>query len=1309
MANWKKAVGWTAVGIGASLIIVMVASFLVLRSDSFHRWALAKIQEQASQSTGAQVEIQNFAVHLKTLTADVYGLTVHGTETPGAKPLLQIKHASVGIKIISILGHKVNLSELLVDSPIVNLSVSKEGRSNLPTPPPSGSKSSTNVFDLAVGHVLLTNGEIFVRDRKLPVDANLYRLRTEITFSQWQKKYSGEMGYDTGTIYYGALKPLPHAASAKFDASPSELNLKSLVLRLGGSQVQFEANVRDYSSAPVATGRYNVLIHTQDFAGLSSARTAGDVVLAGTMNYRDVANQPMLKNATVSGDLNSDGLAVQTAQTAVKIQKLGGRYELRDGNFKADGFAFELLNGTLKADGTVQHLDTTPQSRFHLVLAGVSLQGLKSSLRSYSDQQMPVTGTLNAQADASWTGSMANLKASSSLQMRGALIAANKSRSDRFPLDANVKVNYDGPRNLISVPQGNIRLPATTITAHGEIGKNSNLAIKAVSSNLHQLMLLASSMSPATSGESSSSSFPNLQGALTLSANVQGTMQDPRITAQLSATNLQVNQGQFSSLQLGVAASPSQVEVQNGSLTAVPRGQLQFSARAGLRQLAYAESAPISASLQIRQMPMDMLDQLATKSYPISGDLNGNVQLSGSGLNPVGQGRLEISKARVQDEPLSNVVLQFAASNGSIRSQLTEAQNKISLNFTPQTKAYEIHADLPPRELSKLHAVQARNLPVKGKLGISANGAGTIDNPQLNASVSLQQLQVRETTVSQVKLDLAVANHAAKFMLASSGGPADLHGSGTVQLSPGYYTEASLDTSKFPLDPLLAMYMPSRPNGLTAQTELHASIRGPLADTAKVEAHLTIPSFEAQYQQLQLATTGPVKFDYANSVVTLQPGGIQGTGTSFQFSGRVPLSGDAKMNVAAKGSFDLRLAQMLNPEVQSGGKITLDVNAGGTVKSPGMSGQVKIVNAAFATEATPIGISKLNATMQVNDTGVQITDATGDLGGGQLKFGGSVVYRPELQANLTMSGKSVRLRYPEGMRTVFDSDLTLTGNAQASTLQGRVLIDSLSFTSDFDVSSFMGQLTGTSAPATGQSLADNLKLQIAVQSSSQLSAGTAQLGIEGSANLKIVGTASGPVIVGRTDIASGDLFFEKRQYHLEQGVINFVNPNKTDPVLNLMITTTINQYNISIRMTGPIEKLQTSYISDPPLPPTDIIKLVAFGSTPGEPQSFGASSVLAQGLGEAESAAGSQISRLTGIAGLQIDPLIGGNNANPSARIGMQKRVTKNFLFTFSTDVTQPQNEIVQGEYQFNKRWSVSVVRNESGGVAVDGRLHTNF
>jgi translocation and assembly module TamB len=1305
MADWRKTVGWTATIIGALLLVVIVGGLLLLRSSAFHRYLMAKLVQQAGEATGARVELQNLTIHVKTLTADAYGLVIHGTEGPGERPLLQVQHARVGVKIISIFHRKVNLSELIVENPVVSLVVNKEGRSNLPEPPETNKKSSsTNVFDLAVGHVLLANGQIYLKDRKIPVDANLTDLRTEITFSQLAKKYSGTLSYQSGLIHYEQLKPLPHRLDAKFDATPSELNLKPMLLTLGGSRFVLQATVRDYSNTPVANGHYDFVLHTQDFAGLASANAAGDVALSGNLSYKDVPNQPALRNVSLWGDLNCNGLAVSSPQAAVKIQKIAGRYQLANGNFKADAFALDLLNGRLTADGTMEHLDATPRSRFHLAVAGISLQALKASLRNASNQSIPVTGTIDATTDASWTGSVANLRANSNIAMRGSVVAANKSASQTFPLSAGVHVNYDGPKNLIMVPASSVQLPATSITAHGEVGDHSNLVINASSTNLHQLMLLASSLQTSTN---SSTTSPNIQGTATLNAVVQGTLQNPKIIAQASANKLKVNRSEWNTLHLGMTASPSEVSIQNASLVSARQGQLNFSGNARLRRWSYQPSDPISATLQIRQIAVAELQQIANVNYPVEGDLEADIQLRGSELDPQGQGKLQLNKAKVSGETLQEFSAQFQAASGTVHSSLNVGSAKADVSFTPKTKAYDLKLTTSKIDLSKSHTVRAKNLPLKGSVSISANGAGTLDNPKLIASVQMDQLQLRDTTVQQVKADLNVADHLAKLALNTGIGQAIVKGNATVHLTPGYYTEASFDTSKFPLDPLLAMYMPSRPSGLRAETELHVSVKGPAADKTKLEAHLTIPTFQANYQSLELASTGPIRVDYKDALLVLQPGGFKGTDTSLQFQGRVPLNENNKMNVSAHGSIDLRLIQMFSPDLRAGGTVGLDLNARGTVKNPGMQGQVRLQNASFASQAAPLGVENLNATMQLTDTGVQITNAAGQLGGGQITAGGSVVYRPQLQMNLALSAKSVRLRYPEGMRTVFNSDLTLTGNQQASLLQGRVLIDALSFTQDFDMSTFMSQFTGTSSPPTGESFADNLKLQIAVQSTSQLTAGTSQLSIEGQANLQIIGTASDPVVIGRTELTSGDIFFMKRQYHLERGIITFANPNQTEPVVNMQITATINQYNLTLTIRGPIEKLQTGYVSDPPLPPVDIINLIARGQTTqeGAPTSFGASTVLAQGLGQA----GNQVSKLTGVAGLQIDPLLGGDNANPSARIGFQKQVTKNFIFTFSTDVTQPQNEVVQGEYQLNKRWSVSLVRNQSGGFAVDGKFHTNF
>jgi translocation and assembly module TamB len=322
-------------------------------------------------------------------------------------------------------------------------------------------------------------------------------------------------------------------------------------------------------------------------------------------------------------------------------------------------------------------------------------------------------------------------------------------------------------------------------------------------------------------------------------------------------------------------------------------------------------------------------------------------------------------------------------------------------------------------------------------------------------------------------------------------------------------------------------------------------------------------------------------------------------------------------------------------------------------------------------------------------------------------LGGSLTYKPNLHFELAVQGKTIRLRYPEGLRSLLDANLAFSGTTRASILSGRVLIDNLSFTPDFDLASFGDQFSTGGAPAQ-PGFADTIKLAIGVQSQGDLNARNSQISIAGQAALQVSGTAANPVITGRTTLTSGELFYRNLRYQLQKGVITFNDPNETHPVLNVSVGTIVEQYNLTLTMRGPLDKLTTSYVSDPPLATADIINLIARGKTTQESAATSQStdSMIAS---QAASELSSGVQKLAGISSLEIDPMMGGNNQNPSARIALQQRVTKNLLFTFSTDVSQPGEEIVQGEYQITKRWSVSMERDQLGGVSVDGRFHTHF
>ncbi|HLZ40225.1 MAG TPA: translocation/assembly module TamB domain-containing protein [Candidatus Sulfotelmatobacter sp.] len=1297
----KRKIGWTLAGIGIFLLLLISAGYFYLRSSSFQSFALHKIVEEADQATGGKAEIGGLDFKLSTLTAHLYNITLQGTESPTQPPLLHADKLTIGLKIISVLRHKVELEELLIDHPVVHMQVSQQGKNNLPTAPPSQSSSHRSVFDLAVRHAQLTNGELDYNDRKTPLEADLYNLQTDIHFASLAKRYDGNLSYDNGHLKYARYAPLPHNLNLNFRATPDRFELSSMTLKVGSSEVLLHAQVSNYSS-PTADGAYQIRIHTQDFASMSpSLQPAGDVSLDGKLHYQAAETQPLLHNVSLDGRLASEILIAVGSGRRIEVRKLGGRYRLNDGNLQLTDLGLDSMGGRIVAEAQMKHIDATPEASVHAALDNISLKALQNASGMQPNQTAALAGTLRGKADAAWTGTINNLRARSDLFVQAVASSRSNPSAREVPVNGALHVAYDGPRQTIEVRDTAFHLPAATVTAQGSISNHSNLQVNVVADDLHQLAALASSF------RTTQTAPPAVSGSATLNASVQGSMKKPAITAQLNAQNLQVEGSRWNTAKVTMHAAPSGVTIDNVSLVNAQRGQVLLSASVGLRNWSYEPSNPIRAHLDARQLRLSDLEQLAKKEYPISGDLSANLNLSGSQLEPVGSGSMQIANARAYGEPVQTLAAKFQAQNGTLVSTLNVAAPagaiNANLSYSPKTKAYKVQLNAPAIVLQKLRTVQEKNLNVNGTLNASIDGAGTLDDPQLSATVQLPQLQMREAVISGLKADLRVAQHRANLNVDTNVSQASIHARGTVALTGDYQTDASIDTNRVPLAPLMATYAPSVPQGFQGQTELHATLKGPLKDKSRLEAHLSIPVLEAKYQALEIGITQPIRVDYARSVVTLQPVELKGTGTSLRAQGRIPLGKGGTPTLTAQGSVDLRIVQIVAPTVASAGIVALDVRSSGSA----VQGQLKFENVAMTTPDAPIGVEKLNGTMNIGNDRISVTQMTAQVGGGQVSLGGSVAYKPSIEFNLAVQGQSVRLRYPEGLRTVLNTNLAFTGSTQSSVLSGRVIVDTLSFTPDFDLSKFADQFSTANTP-TQPGFADTVKLAVNVQTASSLNAVSSQVSIAGQAVLQVGGTAADPVITGRTTLTSGELFYRNLRYELQRGVITFDDPNQTHPVLNVSVNTIVEQYNLTLTLRGPLDKLTTEYVSDPPLATADIINLVARGKTTEE-QAASSQSTDSMIASQVAGQLSSSVQKLAGLSSLQIDPTLGGNNQNPSARIALQQRVTKNLLFSFSTDVSQPGSEIVQGEYQINRRWSVNVARDQLGGVSVDGRYHTKF
>src|SRR5215471_14594901 len=112
-------------GLVVFLLLLAGTAVLVLRSDWFYNQVRLKLIATIEKATGGRVEIGSFRFHWRSLRAEVRDLVVHGTEPEGQAPLLRAKLVVVGLKIISISRHDVDIQSLTVTEPRVHLIVNR--------------------------------------------------------------------------------------------------------------------------------------------------------------------------------------------------------------------------------------------------------------------------------------------------------------------------------------------------------------------------------------------------------------------------------------------------------------------------------------------------------------------------------------------------------------------------------------------------------------------------------------------------------------------------------------------------------------------------------------------------------------------------------------------------------------------------------------------------------------------------------------------------------------------------------------------------------------------------------------------------------------------------------------------------------------------------------------------------------------------------------------------------------------------------------------------------------------------------------
>jgi translocation and assembly module TamB len=1322
--RWFHVVASAAAGAALIPLAVGAGAIVFVNSDAGHRYVLKLAQKKASETLGVPVNIRDIALHLSTLSLDLYGLRISGASPYPEPALFQVDHVGVGIRIVSIFGRKWYLDQLQFDHPVAWVVVDKNGASNIPTLKSSGS-GNTNIFDLGVRHAVLNRGEVYYNDRQSFLAADLHNLDFRSTFSSLLTQYSGKLSYTAGRLVYGSFRPFQHDFNAEFEATPSTFTLKQAKITSGTSQAILSAVLQNYAN-PAVQGKYLVVIDGREMAQLLDEFSipSGQIRATGSLQYQQAENRSALQMLVVNGDVTSSNLAFNTSTVRANLRNFAAHYSLANGNATLRDLRADLLGGELTAQGTMQAIGGNSHSSFRTDLHRISLAQVRTALGdSTSAKDVALTGEADASATAAWGKTLADLVAHADATVNGQAqraqttvvrIAAtgksgsvvNEGNGATIPIAGVFHATYANSNQELKLDNTSLRTPQTNLDLDGAISTHSSLSVLLQANDLGELVAIADLF------RAPGSPKLDLAGSASLQATVQGSTIAPHLTGQLTAQNLRFNGTDWKALRTRIDLSPSHVTLQNVDLESTTSGRITGNMSAELQKWSFSQQSPIQVTLNASQLSVATLTKLTGQQVPVAGTMSAKINMHGNLMNPEGNGNLTLVGVTAYEQPISSAKVDFTGSGNQAQAnlsvQLSAGTIEGRITVQPQQRSFTAQLTSSGIDLMKLQALQVRDIDAKGILEIQAHGQGTFDNPQVDADLNIPTLTINGQAFSNLKLQMNIANRIANAELNSSVANTSLHAKAQVNLSGDYFADASLDTQALPLQPFLAVYAPEQATNVTGQTEIHATLHGPLKKISQMEAQLTIPVLKVGYtNSIELAATSPIHVEYKNSVIDVQPATIRGTDTELQLQGSIPLNSRAPMSLKVQGTVNLQLAQLFDPDLRSSGQLKLNIDSHGPVGSGELGGEIDVVDANLASTTSPVGLQHGNGVLKLTADRLEIMKFDGTIGGGPITAQGAIVYRPNLQFELAATAKGIRMLYPQGMRESVDASLQLTGSATHAVLGGSVNLTDLSFTPAFDLSTFVDQLSGGVASPVGPGFEQNLRLNLSVNSTNNTNLVSRTLSVAGSANLQVRGSAAEPVILGRVNLSGGDVILNGNRFVLTGGTVQFVNPTMTEPVLNVALTTTIQQYKIDLRFNGTSDQLRTQYTSDPSLPPADIINLLAFGQTTeasamnGTPANQQAESLVAS---QVSGQVTSRISKAAGISQLSISPVLAGSTAAgpPGANLTIRQRVTGNLYVTFSTNVATTQGQTIQGQYQVSPRVAVSATRDPNGGFAFD-------
>ncbi len=1363
---WKYLLIVTGLG-----FVTLLGALWYITTDSFQNYVRRRIVAEVERITGGRAEAGSFHIVPFRMQVEVRNITVHGKEGATEAPLVHVDRLVAHVKVISFLRTEFGFHSLTLDHPVVHIAIARDGTTNVPVPAtpqaPSDRAPIEQLFALSIDHLEVQNGELQWGDQKIPLDLAVHDTNLQMDYSFLRGRYDSHFSVGKVDTAFADFRPFAWMTAMDFSLGTTFVDVKSLQWNSGRSSVQASGRITDFRN-PRLDAVYDAHVDLADVAAIARRHDlrGGVAELKGNGHWflNEAVGTPLNEDSlnvgefTASGVLTLRDLGLQDDQFTLKQANATSDYQVTDQQIKLSKLQGRLLGGSVAGDAQVDNwLHSVPMPAPGKVRKGTEnlpvISATRAPLRKGAKQPGVQSGVVHLRvrdisaaeaavaldapahrlghfypaglatgtADAAWKESYKNAEVAFALDVTPPPHPA----AGELPVTAHFQGKYRAANDTLEVAQFNLSTPASRVQASGTLADTSTLHISVSTSNLDEWHPLVTAL-----GGPANLPF-RVDGNATFNGVVGGTFSSPTLAGTLVAEDFEFSmpatsltpekQVHWDSVAATIQLSSHELVLRQGTLRRSDTSA-EFEVSAALQQGQFTEDAPFTARVNLHNVDVASTAALAGFNRPVSGTADVSLQIMGTRLHPQAQGHIHATDAAAYGEAIEefDADLRVLGNETALNNiHLTHGDSDVSgtAAYTPNTRSFRLDLKGENFDLAQVRQIHLDELPVEGSADFTLQGSGTLDAPKINADVHVTDLTFDHELSGGMELEATTKDGELRVTGQSDFPKGKLTIAGSVAMHGDYAANITAETDHLDLDPVWRAYLGQQ---LTGHSAVSGSItlKGPLRYPRQWTLQGAATDLFIDVEYAKLHNQGPVSFTYANQKADITPVHLVGEGTDVTGHGSIHFTGARELDLAADGQADLKLLSGIDPDLTASGLMTVHMTLGGTVLEPVPLGSIEIKNGAANYAGLPSGLSEMNGSLAFTRDSIHIVQLNSRTGGGTLDLKGDATnYNRQLNFNLTAVGKDVRLRYPPGVSSTANAELHWVGNRAASTVSGDIMVTKLAVTPGFDFGSYLERSRQSAALAPANSPLYNVKMDVAVRTAPELQMKTAVARLSGDANLRLRGSIARPSVLGRADILEGDANFNGIKFRLERGDITFANPVAIEPQINLQATTHVRNYDLDVTVTGTPDRINVNYRSEPPLPKSDIIALLALGRTSEESEQLQQQSGQTVFSDEAtnliinqaiNSTVSSRMQKLFGVSRIKIDPQGLTTETNPTARgpqVTIEQQFANNVTLTYSTNVSQSSQQIIQGEYYVNRNVSIVGNRDQNGVVSFDVRV----